>query len=517
MLLPFYVRKVLRTKENINLFLADPPDIIIRTPHNKIMDPPPTSQIYSRFTNAPHATPRTMPHLVIVPLSIVSHTRSTLGLALNLLNIHPTLRVTWCTTTYGLPCLLRELARHPPPDHRWNVVEMKDTLEQSEGSYADSDVVKREFPAVLARLDATAVLIDMFRPVADAVRRVKPGIPLLGIMPSLAFTAFWFIGRDEDGAVMEKIMERYEGYRATMDHDVAAMKAFRHIKGKLLDLPELPPLYDYELSPQCGSRAAPPSPHALQAAFDTSRQVDAMLWLSTPELEEDTLALLSRKLEKPMIGIGCQSVHTPQPVVASAALEHLDKVLTTHGPGSAVYISFGSLFWPRDRPDILDTIIDTLSLRQTPFVIASPVPLATGPLGCAVQWAPQAEILEHGAVGTFITHCGMGAMMETIMAEVPIIALPFGSEQPQLAAYYTSTHRIGIHLHHFASLEGLPLGNGLRVDNTLMRRELEDALDLIISDRPALQVSITKLKHTMVESSHHGAAFQAMQNLSTYF
>ncbi len=33
------------------------------------------------------------------------------------------------------------------------------------------------------------------------------------------------------------------------------------------------------------------------------------------------------------------------------------------------------------------------------------------------------------------THCGMGSMMEAIVSGVPLIGLPFGTDQPEGAAF----------------------------------------------------------------------------------
>ncbi|XP_062183692.1 UDP-glycosyltransferase 73D1-like [Phragmites australis] len=44
-------------------------------------------------------------------------------------------------------------------------------------------------------------------------------------------------------------------------------------------------------------------------------------------------------------------------------------------------------------------------------------------------WAPQVAILEHSAVGGFVTHCGWGSTLESVAAGVPMVAWPFTAEQ----------------------------------------------------------------------------------------
>ncbi|KAJ6810396.1 putative UDP-glycosyltransferase 88B1 [Iris pallida] len=45
------------------------------------------------------------------------------------------------------------------------------------------------------------------------------------------------------------------------------------------------------------------------------------------------------------------------------------------------------------------------------------------------SWAPQAEVLEHGSVGGFVTHCGWNSTLEAIVNGVPMVAWPMYAEQ----------------------------------------------------------------------------------------
>ncbi|KAJ4971676.1 hypothetical protein NE237_004775 [Protea cynaroides] len=59
-------------------------------------------------------------------------------------------------------------------------------------------------------------------------------------------------------------------------------------------------------------------------------------------------------------------------------------------------------------------------------------------------WAPQVEILNHWAIGGFLTHCGWNSILESVDAAVPMITWPVCSEQFYNEKLVTQVLRIGI-------------------------------------------------------------------------
>ncbi|CAM8961877.1 unnamed protein product [Rhodiola kirilowii] len=45
------------------------------------------------------------------------------------------------------------------------------------------------------------------------------------------------------------------------------------------------------------------------------------------------------------------------------------------------------------------------------------------------SWAPQVDILNHAAIGGFVTHCGWNSVLEAVVAGVPMVAWPMYAEQ----------------------------------------------------------------------------------------
>ncbi|XP_061367895.1 abscisate beta-glucosyltransferase-like [Gastrolobium bilobum] len=59
-------------------------------------------------------------------------------------------------------------------------------------------------------------------------------------------------------------------------------------------------------------------------------------------------------------------------------------------------------------------------------------------------WAPQLLILEHAAIGGFMTHCGWNSTLEGVSAGVPMITWPLTAEQFSNEKLITNVLRIGV-------------------------------------------------------------------------
>jgi UDP-N-acetylglucosamine:LPS N-acetylglucosamine transferase len=60
------------------------------------------------------------------------------------------------------------------------------------------------------------------------------------------------------------------------------------------------------------------------------------------------------------------------------------------------------------------------------------------------NWAPQAEVLQHRAIGAFVTHCGWNSVLEGIVAGVPMICWPLYAEQRMNKVHVVEEMKVGV-------------------------------------------------------------------------
>ncbi|KAK6282561.1 hypothetical protein POUND7_016386 [Theobroma cacao] len=91
-------------------------------------------------------------------------------------------------------------------------------------------------------------------------------------------------------------------------------------------------------------------------------------------------------------------------------------------------------------------------------------------------WAPQVLILDHEAIGGFVTHCGWNSTLESVCAGVPMVTWPVAAEQFYNEKLLTQILRIGI---------GVGAQKWARLVGDFVKREaIEKAVrEIIVGDR----------------------------------
>lgn len=64
--------------------------------------------------------------------------------------------------------------------------------------------------------------------------------------------------------------------------------------------------------------------------------------------------------------------------------------------------------------------------------------------GLVVKWCSQLKVLEHEAIGCFVTHCGWNSTLEALCLGVPMIAMPQWTDQTTNAKLIQDTWKVGL-------------------------------------------------------------------------
>jgi UDP:flavonoid glycosyltransferase YjiC (YdhE family) len=62
------------------------------------------------------------------------------------------------------------------------------------------------------------------------------------------------------------------------------------------------------------------------------------------------------------------------------------------------------------------------------------------------SWVPQAEIVQHEALGAFVMHCGWNSTLEAVMSGLPMICWPLYAEQGMNKVFMVEEMRIGVEM-----------------------------------------------------------------------
>ncbi|KAK6162581.1 hypothetical protein DH2020_002422 [Rehmannia glutinosa] len=178
-------------------------------------------------------------------------------------------------------------------------------------------------------------------------------------------------------------------------------------------------------------------------AFEgVNRSNEIVLIKGFREIEGEYIDYLSQLLGKKVVPVGPLVQNPSHEHESSKIIDWLDE----KGKCPTVYVSFGSEYF-LEQEDLNELALG-LELSNVNFiwvvrfpkgekkvVLKEALPLGflerVEKRGLVIEgWAPQAQILMHGNIGGFVSHCGCSSMMESMRFGVPIIAMPMHLDQP---------------------------------------------------------------------------------------
>ncbi|XP_051132848.1 7-deoxyloganetin glucosyltransferase-like [Andrographis paniculata] len=202
----------------------------------------------------------------------------------------------------------------------------------------------------------------------------------------------------------------------------------------------------------------------------------ALIMNTFDELERDALEALSAIVPRIYtfgpLQLMMSHVHDERLDIINSSLWKEDsgciEWLDTKDPGSVFYVNFGSItvvtaeqltefawglanskkpFLWIIRPDI---VVGESAMLPPEFLAE------TKDRSLMISWCPQEKVLQHPAIGGFLTHNGWNSTIESIASGVPVICWPFFAEQQTNCRYCC-----------------VEWGIGMEIDNNVKRDEVE--------------------------------------------
>ncbi|KAL2980587.1 hypothetical protein AAZX31_13G237600 [Glycine max] len=188
-------------------------------------------------------------------------------------------------------------------------------------------------------------------------------------------------------------------------------------------------------------------------------QAEAVVVNFFEELDPPLLVHDMRSKLKSFLYVGFLTLSVPLPPLppsdtdATGCLSWLDhKQKQNNGVGSVAYVSFGTVVTP--PPHEIVAVAEALEASGVPFLwslkehLKGVLPRGflerTSESGKVVAWAPQTQVLGHGSVGVFVTHCGCNSVFESMSNGVPMICRPFFGDHGLTGRMVEDVWEIGV-------------------------------------------------------------------------
>lgn len=258
---------------------------------------------------------------------------------------------------------------------------------------------------------------------------------------------------------------------------------------------------------------------------ERSKRASAIILNTYHELEQEALDALTSLLLPPVYSIGHLQFQLNQipendsimRIGSNLWKEETECIdwLDTKEPNSVVYVNFGSItvmtanqliefawglanskqtFMWVIRPDL---VVGDSAILPPEFVTE------TKERSLLASWCPQEQVLNHPAIGGFLTHSGWNSTLESICGGVPLICWPFFAEQQTNCRY--SCREWGI---------------GMEIDSNVKREEVEVLVrDLMVGEKgQEMKLEALELKKKAKEAATGpaGSSYVNLEKLITH-
>ncbi|CAL1404618.1 unnamed protein product [Linum trigynum] len=388
-------------------------------------------------------------HIVMLPLMTQGHLIPFLSLARQIIRRRATATVTIATTPINLDSLRRSLSDEPANIHIAELPFPADLLTDNSTSTPES------------RLKLYRASLDLESPVRDLLRRLTPRCLISDVFLG------WATATSESLGIQNFTFTTCGAY-GSLGY-MSVWMNLPHRKQRIADadgeeyfsIPGFPENYRFRMSqlPQIFGDADGKDPWSEFFRPQIAGSMESAGWLcnTVEEFEGSGLELLRRFVNRPVWAVGPL---VPPVVNGPNEIGNLCREwLQAHGPGTVLYICFGSQNSP--TPSQMIQLATALEQISVPFVWAGrgfeegfAGRVSESGKGILIhEWAPQMEILSHASTGAFLSHCGWNSVLESLSQGVPIVAWPLAAEQGFNAKMLVEEMGVAVDLAGFETAE----------------------------------------------------------------
>ncbi|GAB1528121.1 hypothetical protein RhiTH_011312 [Rhizoctonia solani] len=423
-------------------------------------------------------------HIVLIPGPAWGHLRPAMKISLRLVEKFPDLFISLFVCHIDVPKAVKYLESQPstysrrvqivstskeegaPPIQSDDVVEIILHLEQSFKLWISNELRQTTPIQIDGHLvnNPSLIIEDLFNGGVSLTCKDVHGLPIVvwWLMTAASLAIFTeHVGNENEIGILADLA-RLHTESAENLLDKASELYLQNVSDRLVCVPGLPAIHEWELQPHYVPFVAPFMVSMISRLVNFMKHVDTLLCGTTFEMEPTSAASLLATFTNPIksffIGPPVDLVSTHELDPSSPVTQFLDRAYTENGANSVVYVAFGTTWFPPSTSmSHVMAVIDEIPKAgfRLVFAISSENAKLYKPwidqhieTGNAIfpEWTNQTAVLEHPAIHYFLSHGGWNSTTEALVRGVPMIFWPVSADQPINAIQIADTHDCGFEL-----------------------------------------------------------------------
>ncbi|KAF5379273.1 hypothetical protein D9757_010676 [Collybiopsis confluens] len=433
----------------------------------------------------------------------------------------------------------------------------------------------QRLPSALMIEAGSFAVIDILDAVIASTPNPSLKIPILAFFPTnAAVLNLYWIRKDEHpetywpSIYKEAEQELAAGLHEGLTLGHVAFKIWCRPRDILVKTPNLPPMYNY---PQTEGMPTDPQSFTVaqadlgKAITDRVSRISGFFIHTSPLMEpEETADMARTSPNQAFLHVGYDDANTstsayiwsdsqpssifrpsiPPSMVGrrnsqtnedQRTLSFLNDMESRYGKQSVLYISFGTLYVPSERPQLFDALIKTILAAEPPLPFVFAGAKSGGILsdsakklieecgrGLLADFVPQQALLKHDATGFYLCHAGSNSISEAFLNGVPMVLWPYSFDQPLIANQVSVGLGLAFELIQVRNGEsaGKPTHRGPIVQGTqeAVESEMTDIWNRMRGEEgQKMRERVIDFSKAMRADYKNGKARQAMNRISELF